>query len=340
MLTFNQISIEDFLSSSGTFIDVRSPLEFSKGHILNAINIPLFDDKQREEIGTIYKKQGSEIAIQVGFKYASKKFPDFLNKVKSITSPLKIYCARGGMRSQSMANFFSKHNYQCLSLKKGYKRYRNHILHKLTQPLKIIILGGSTGCGKTQILQILKKQHCQVVDLENLAKHRGSSFGHLPNISQPSNEQFENLIAHNLQEFNTDLPIWMEQESRLIGKCKIPDLLFSQMLKAPVITISRPLSQRLNLIWEEYHIQSKDSLIKGVEKLRKRLGEKQTDTLISWIEKGLLKKSATQILKYYDKTYNYFLKKHSIEPKYSLFHENWSNIKWAEELKAHENCFF
>ena len=199
----------------GPLIDVRSPGEYYKGNLPNSINIPLFDNEERAKIGTLYKNYGREKAVMQGLEFLANKIENMLenifevlnlykvqnNNSKSEEINLKIYCARGGMRSQSISWLLEKYNQKNITLNGGYKSYRKSTLDNFNKQWEIILIGGKTGTGKTKLLKLLDENNYQIIDLEGLACHRGSTFGALGMHEQPSNEQFENLIADELKSF-------------------------------------------------------------------------------------------------------------------------------------------
>jgi tRNA 2-selenouridine synthase len=174
--------------------DVRSPKEYEEGHIPGAINIPLFDDEERARVGTKYKKEGRIAAIMEGLDLSGPRMTEKLRKALQTAKngKLLVHCWRGGMRSEAMAWLFSLSGIQTTVLEGGYKSYRHLVLDTLAAEREMIILGGMTGSSKTHILRHLKQQGRQVVDLESLANHKGSAFGALGQLPQPSTEQFAN----------------------------------------------------------------------------------------------------------------------------------------------------
>jgi len=189
---FKRIELEKFRSFKGPLIDVRSPSEYYKGHLPNSINIPLFDNDERSKIGTIYKKEGRKKAVIEGLKFFEKKMEFLLDNLfmnidsyKTIPENnnneiiTRIYCSRGGMRSQSMAWLLEKYKLNPITLKGGYKIYRRWVLDTFSKKFNIIVIGGKTGTGKTRLLSLLEKYKYQTIDLERFACHRGSTFGGL-----------------------------------------------------------------------------------------------------------------------------------------------------------------
>ena len=195
--------------------DVRSPCEYAHAHIPGAINLPLFSDEERKIIGTLYKQEGSEQAIERGLEFVGPKLADFVKKAKKLPSPITVYCARGGMRSEAMQRLFSFAGIPSRRLEGGYKTYRQQVLATFQKPWKLLVISGLTGCGKTEFIRNSGKP---AIDLEELARHRGSAFGWLG--AQPSTEHFENLLAEKLNQCDPDLPILVENESRLSAPVK------------------------------------------------------------------------------------------------------------------------
>jgi tRNA 2-selenouridine synthase len=186
------------LAENTPVCDVRSPSEFSSGHIPGAVNIPLFSDAERAAVGIRYKKEGRIPAILEGLKRSAPLMTEKLSKALSAahSGKLLVYCWRGGMRSEAMAWLFSLGDIETEVLEGGYKAYRNYILDRLSEKRKMIVLGGLTGSSKTHIIRHLKSTGHQIIDLEGLANHKGSAFGALGEFPQPSTEHFEIGRAH------------------------------------------------------------------------------------------------------------------------------------------------
>lgn len=334
MLSSNSVDAQDFLKLAGTILDVRSPDEFLQGHIPGAFNLPLFTNEERAQIGTLYKQQGKAQAIELGLKFAGPKLADFVAISRQrVTQTAKLHCWRGGMRSSSMAWLLETAGLQTVTLKRGYKGFRQWALSSTSVPKKIILLGGLTGSGKTAILQELHRKNEQVLDLEKLACHRGSSFGMMGFSKQPSNEQFENEIAVRWASFDSTLPIWIEDESRMIGSCKIPQSIFEQMRSATLFLIERPKSERIMQLKEDYGQIDPSQLIDSVGRIAKKLGGCRTKEVIQQIRSGNLIHAIDIVLDYYDKTYKDDLQRRS-QYIYRLSEENHSNNQWAERILA------
>jgi tRNA 2-selenouridine synthase len=302
------IEIEEFLnlSKSNPVFDVRTPLEFAQGHMPNANNLPIFSNEDRVKIGTAYKQIGREEAILLGFELVGSEWANFIREVKSKTNSKKIliHCWRGGMRSNAMAWAMSFYGFEVFILKGGYKAYRNFVLSSFADSLQLKIIGGLTGSGKTIIIESLKKQGEQTIDLEYLAQHQGSAFGSMGQLVQPTQEQFENNLAFEIKQFDNLKNIWLEDESITIGKRVIPAGLWDQMRIADLKVIEIPKTERLKLLLASYGILPKPFLIESTQKISKRLGPKLTQETIIAIENNEMQTFIENVLYYYDKTYS------------------------------------
>ncbi len=304
-----KIDISRFLDLAAKIpvVDVRSPSEFNRGHITGAINIPLFDDKQREKVGIKYKKEGRSKAILAGIELTGHamhlKLQQALDTAKD--GKLLVHCWRGGMRSETMAWLFSLGDIETKILEKGYKAYRNYILAAFTEKRKIIILGGMTGSSKTRILNHLGKLGEQVIDLEKLANHKGSAFGALGQLPQPSSEHFANLLYHEWSKLNKEIPVWLEDESRNIGNVFMPDNFYNNLQDSPTIVLYVEIEKRLPHLMEEYSKYPSDLLKDSIMKISKRLGGDNTKEALNAVDKGDFAKAVEITLRYYDKAYLY-----------------------------------
>jgi len=314
---FKREELEKFRSFNGPLIDVRSPGEYYKGHMPNSINIPLFDNDERSIIGTIYKKEGRKKAVIEGLKFFEQKMELLLDNLfmtieshKTIAYKnneffIRIYCSRGGMRSQSIAWLLEKYKLNSITLKGGYKIYRRWVLDIFSKKLNIVVIGGKTGTGKTRLLSLLDKYKYQTIDLEGFACHRGSTFGGLGMKEQPSNEKFENKIAEKLNSFKNTNNIFVEAESANIGKCKIPHEFFNQMKKSRRIEIIRSESNRLDELIHTYSVFKKEELQESVLRIKKRLGPQRTKIALESINNERWDLVCKSVLEYYDKCYEY-----------------------------------
>jgi tRNA 2-selenouridine synthase len=226
-------------------------------------------------------------------------------KENDLTKPtIYVHCWRGGMRSAAVAWLLDLYGYKVIQLTGGYKAYRNWVLAQFTIPYSLKVLGGYTGSGKTEILHALQEKNYAVIDLEGLAHHKGSAYGAIGQLPQPSQEMFENIIAEKLLEVNKkQKSIWIEDESQRIGTVLIPTPLFHLMRNSTCYFMTIPFEQRLNFIVEGYGSFDQKSLIEATMRIQKRLGGLETKTAIDFITAGALKEAFSILLKYYDKWY-------------------------------------
>ena len=301
------VLIIDFLKAQDSIklIDVRTPAEFEHGHIPGAVNLPLFSNEERVLVGTTYKQIGREEAIILGFDLTGAKWSGFIKEALLIAPDKKIavHCWRGGMRSGAMAWALDLYGFEVYVIKGGYKKYRGWVHEQFANTYKLIILGGMTGSGKTRILHELKNKGQQIIDIEDLAQHQGSSYGTMNKMTQPSQEQFENNLAHELQNIDAAHNIWVEDESINVGKRTIPTAFWQQMRKAITINLKIDLQLRIDFLTAEYGCLNKDFLIESTERINKRLGPEQTKNAIAAIKESRMADFISIVLVYYDKTY-------------------------------------
>lgn len=288
-------------------MDVRTPAEYEQAHIPGAFNLPLFSNEERAIVGTLYKQEGKQPAVLKGLEIVGPKLPEYIKQAILLnkTDTFLVHCWRGGMRSSSMAWFLETYGFKCITLKGGYKNFRKHVLENFEQQKNIVVLGGKTGSGKTIILQELQKQKEQVIDLEKLAHHKGSTFGSLGEQEQTSQEQFENNLSFQLSKIDPAKKCWIENESRKIGKNIIPEGLWEQMKNASVISVELPLEERINYLVNEYGKFSKEDLIEATERIGKRLGGQHVKRALEALEENDHRTAFEICIQYYDKTYNY-----------------------------------
>jgi tRNA 2-selenouridine synthase len=324
------LNIEKFLEEGkkSLIIDVRTPAEFEQGHIPGAYNIPLFTNEERAIVGTLYKKTGRQEAIHKGLEIFGPRMIWYIEELKKVVAAVKgkdtskshgdesgtikaiyVHCWRGGMRSGSMAWLFEVYGFKVFTLKKGYKTFRNFVLDELKKERKIKIIGGRTGSGKTLVLPELKKKGIQVIDLEKLAHHKGSSFGSIGEQPQPTQEHFENKLAIELLETKTSENLFLEDESKLIGQKIIPKPLFFQMRNCEVFYFEVPFEERAKYIAEQYGKYPKEELFAATERILRRLDTRFSKDALKFIEEGNLIESFKISLRYYDKTYDFGLSK-------------------------------
>ena len=302
----HRITITELMTAPPrAFLDTRSPAEFSHGHLPGAVNLPLFSNEERARVGTTYKQQGREAAILLGFELTGPKWADFIRQALEIAPQKKVtvHCWRGGMRSSAMAWALDLYGFDVLLLEGGYKRYRHWVRQQLELAYELQMIGGMTGSGKTRILHRLRSMGEQVIDLEALAQHQGSTYGTLNKLVQPSQEQFENDLAAELSRLDRHRNIWVEDESITIGRCLIPKTFWHQMQTAPLFDLDVPVQQRIDALVREYGSLDKEFLVECTERIRKRLGLEQTKYAITAIREDNMPEFIRLVLVYYDKMY-------------------------------------
>ncbi|MFZ6748250.1 tRNA 2-selenouridine(34) synthase MnmH [Undibacterium sp. Ren11W] len=246
------------ISEFDTIIDVRSPSEFAEDHIPGAINCPVLDDQERIRVGTMYKQVNAFEAKKVGAALVAKNIAlhleqHFLDKPRE-WKPL-IYCWRGGNRSGSMAHILAKIGWPVVQLDGGYKNYRQHVnasLPVLAEKVQWRVVCGTTGSGKSRLLSSLAKIGAQVLDLEQLAAHRGSVLGYLPSQPQPSQKMFESRIWEVLSNIDFEQVVFVESESKKVGNLRVPDRIIEGMRSSPCIALELALEERVALLMEDY----------------------------------------------------------------------------------------
>ena len=301
------VSAEQFwqLAKNIPIIDVRSPSEFRQGHIPSAVNLPLFNDDERATIGTTYKQVGRQEAVLKGIDFVGPKLADLVLKAQQIAVDGKIlvHCWRGGMRSQSLAQILHLADLQPTLLNGGYKSYRAMVHTSFDQPMNLVVVSGLTGAGKTEALRILESGGEQIVDLEKLANHRGSAFGGIGQLPQPTTEQFENDLFNCLDQLDLNKPVWIEDEGNRVGSVVLPNVLYRRLQRSPAIEIRCDFDQRVSNLVNDYGDLPPAKLIESVEKIQKRLGGLAVKQAIAAVESGEISEAVQIVLAYYDKTY-------------------------------------
>lgn len=311
-MKIQQLQIEEFLARAihTPIIDVRTPAEYRRGHIPNAYNLPLFTNEERAVIGIIYAQKGPQEAFKEGLRVVAPRFVYFIESAEKIapTKEIGVYCWRGGMRSQSIAFLLQSAGFAPYTLVRGYKAYRNFVLSRFQQQYFPILLGGFTGSAKTTVLHHLQQMQMPVIDLEKLANHRGSVFGHIGLGDQPTQQHFENLLGYNLFTLQSHW-FWIEDESRWIGKCLIPKEFWMKMKDAPVILLQISREKRIQTILEEYGSYPIAQLLEATHRIAKKLGPNRYRQILELFHQEKLEDIVDLLLEYYDKTYQYALEK-------------------------------
>ena len=352
-----KIHIEQFLELAKQYpvIDVRSPGEYKHAHIPGALSLPLFTDEERKVVGTAYKQQSREAAIKIGLDFFGPKMKKMVEEVESLVISREslardaglttndsrlvlLYCWRGGMRSAAVAWLLDLYGFKVYTLAGGYKKFRNHVLDVFKEPHSFKIIGGFTGSGKTELLKALKEKGESIIDLEDIAKHKGSAFGNIGMPAQPTQEMFENLLAlelcknpsisnrqssipgssHSRFTIHDSQSIWIEDESQRIGLVNLPNDFWKTMRQSPVYFLDIPFEERLKHITEEYGNLDKQRVVDAIGRIREKLGGLDAKTAIQLLDEGNTIESFRILLKYYDKHYLKAL--HNREGLNSLLH--------------------
>lgn len=307
--------------SNPLYVDVRAPVEYNEDHIPGAVNLPIFNDEERKEVGTLYKMAGKMDAVKRGSEIGGKRIPEIIKSLAEVKDrEIIIYCARGGMRSGAVASLINSLGIKTYRIIDGYRSYRNLVMDYLStvriRP-QVFVLQGLTGAGKTEVLKTIGNS----VDLEEMAGHRSSLFGSI-GLKQNSQKRFETLLWQRLVELNDEDFVLFEGESKKIGNLHIPDNIFSQMREAPAVFLDTPVDKRVEIIRKEYTGFNEDELVlKTVNTLRKKLGGVKTDTLIELYTSGNVDEFIKiLLLDYYDQLY-----RHTLDTFEYLAHINYTD---------------
>ncbi|HMQ46063.1 MAG TPA: tRNA 2-selenouridine(34) synthase MnmH [Saprospiraceae bacterium] len=310
-MAVRNITIEEYWQhacGNMPLLDVRTPAEYHHGHIPGAWNLPLFSNEERADIGTIYKKQSPRLAFLKGLEYVGPQMRHLVEAASKIATAgqIAVHCWRGGQRSNSLAWLLGTAGLEVQVIKGGYKAYRQ-FLHQQFESFSssLLIVGGSTGSGKTAMLHALAEQGEQIIDLERLARHKGSAFGALGEPGQPTVEQFENDLYEAIRQLDPTKRIWLENESKAIGKVYIPDPLWQKICAAPLFDVKLPLEARIKRLLDEYACFSIEDLKASFKKIEKRLGGQHLKAALEALDAGKLDEAAKIALQYYDKAYQH-----------------------------------
>lgn len=316
-----KIDIEEALHIKDlVFIDVRSEDEYELDTIPGAINIPILNNSEREQVGYVYTQVDKEEAKKIGLKYASTKLVDFYEQAKRIKNDSKhvaLFCYRGGMRSNSVANVLDTMGFDLFLIQGGYKSYRKYVLEELVKyegKYKFVVLHGYTGTGKTKILKLLEDHGKSILDLESLARNAGSVFGNIAYEGESnSQKKFESLLLEKLEKISNSY-VFTESESKRVGKAILPDFLFNDMENGYHVLIETTLEKRVENIVDDYvsNISSAKykEIAEAIKKLGKKLGGDKVDILIEELGKKNYSMIARELMiNYYDPLYKYSLEK-------------------------------
>jgi tRNA 2-selenouridine synthase len=314
------VLLDDFLllRKNLPVVDVRSPLEFSEGHMRGAINIPLLNNEERVQVGTDYKKKGQKEAIKTGFRLVGPRLLDIVNETEKIGKEILVHCWRGGMRSNNFSQFVAMAGVKSQTLTGGYKSYRQQAVKSFSEPFQFRIIGGCTGSGKSEILRALGQQGAQIIDLEAMAHHRGSAFGGLMMPPQPTTEQFQNELFEEILKLDITRPVWIEDESIAIGKIFLPNELWQTMSKSPVIEMGVSKGTRIQRLVDEYGPADKEEFLAAMSNIVKKLGGQHFNTAKEKLFQGDMASVIEILLTYYDKAYQNGLERKKARIKHRL----------------------
>jgi len=311
--------------------------------------LPLFTDEERAVVGSAYKQESRESAIKLGLDFFGPKMKRMVEEVESLvqsresgvksselrtpnSKTILVYCWRGGMRSGAVAWLLDVYGFKVYTLIGGYKKFRNFVLDTFKLPFELKVLGGYTGSGKTEVIKELKRKGELVIDLEDIAKHKGSAFGNIGMPKQPTQEMFENILSFELRKLRYEppmkdqnipqiidhSPIWLEDESQRIGHINLPNHLWYTMRQSQIYFLHIPFEERLKHLDKEYGALDKERMIDAIQRIKERLGGLEAKKAIEYLNENNTIESFRILLKYYDKWYTKGL--HNRENINSLLH--------------------
>ena len=252
-----KVDVADWMSCEER-IDVRSPSEFAEDHLPGAVNLPVLDDAERTRVGTMYVQQSAFDARKVGAALVARNIATicetYARDKPRNWSPL-VYCWRGGQRSRSLVHVLSEIGFRAVQLNGGYRAWRRHVVTMLAhapEQFRFTVVCGLTGSGKSRLIEAIAAAGGQVLDLERLARHRGSLLGDLPGDPQPSQKLFESGLIETLGSFDAGEPVFVESESRRIGRLQLPDALLAEMRASPCLHLDVPRSLRVSMLMDDY----------------------------------------------------------------------------------------
>ncbi|RZI42858.1 tRNA 2-selenouridine(34) synthase MnmH [Herbaspirillum sp. HC18] len=302
--------MQDF-SSYDLIIDARSPHEYEEDHIPGAINLPVVDDAEFAEVGTLHRTDPLA-AYQLGARYSLMNIARHIEQCISrypARARILVYCFRGGKRSKVWFDVLDTIGYRVEKYKGGWKTYRRSVNEQLASfpaDFRYIVVSGPTGCGKTRLLGALHDAGAQVLDLEDIATHRGSIIGAVPGKKQPTQKMFDSLLLKRLSEFDPEKPVWVESESKKIGKVQLPDALLARMRVGMTVAVDAPMPQRVQLLREDYaHFETDpNALIERLRHLRPLIGGEEFSEWERLAQARLVPELFERLMRnHYDPTY-------------------------------------
>lgn len=308
-----RITIDEFLTLRRELpvVDVRSEGEFQQGHIAGVVNIPVLNNEERRQVGIDYKYKGQAAAIQTGFRLVGPRLAGIVNDSLALGDEIIVHCWRGGMRSNNFCSFVEMARQKTHQLVGGYKAYRHSVAASFARPLQLIVLGGCTGSGKSEILRALARAGEQVIDLERLANHKGSVFGGLMMPLQPTTEQFENDLFEVLTDLDPSKRIWLEDESRGIGRVFLPEAFWTQINTNGVVEVELNKEARIRRLTDEYGPADRDAFLEAMTRITRKLGGQHFNAAREALLGDDMAATIDILLTYYDKAYRIDLKNKS-----------------------------
>lgn len=330
------ISLDDFLKLRHDLpvVDVRSPLEFQQGHVPGAHNVPLLNNQERTAVGTDYKQKGQAEAIKTGFRMVGPRLEEIVKQAEEIAGgkELLVHCWRGGMRSANFCQFVGMARIKSRALVGGYKAYRQRALENFKKPFQLILLTGFTGSGKSEILRALKAQGEQILDLEQLASHKGSAFGGLMMPAQPTTEQFQNDLFEEILKLDLSKRIWVEDESIAIGKIFLPQELWNTMCESGLVQMNVSKEIRVQRLVNEYGSADRLEFLMMIGKITKKLGGQNYLAAKDKLLIGDMASTIDILLTYYDKAYRASIEKRKDKILGIAEWDGQDKIRFAEKL--------
>ncbi|WP_438447938.1 tRNA 2-selenouridine(34) synthase MnmH [Gorillibacterium sp. sgz5001074] len=319
---FQDLTIEEFLTrmKNGelTVVDVRSESEYEDSSIPGSRNIPLFDDEERREVGTLYKQVSVDAAKEKGLEIVSRKLPAFIKELESLPGKKAVFCWRGGMRSKTTATLMSLYGIRVYRLYGGFRAYRKWVVETLesyaVRP-PCYVIHGHTGTGKTKILKMLTNQGEAAIDLEGLAGHRGSIFGQVG--LKPNNQKtFESLLVADLFRTDTAERIWLEAESKRVGKVVLPEFLVAAKESGKHFRIDLPMEERVRNIIEDYRPEEhREECLKAFDVIERRIHTPVANEIKAHLLAARYAEAVELLLiHYYDPRYEHAASQYAEEP--------------------------
>ena len=303
-------------------IDVRTPAEFAETTIPGAVNVPIFSNDERIEIGTVFKEQGKRDARKLGVRLVAPKIPLLMDRVEELRQghpgPVIVFCWRGGMRSLAMTSFMNLAGIPARQMLGGHKGFRRKVLDYFEQQQwpPVFVLRGLTGTGKTRVLQQLQQMDYPVIDLEGLANHRGSAFGALGLEQQPSQKKFDALLWARLEQLKNSPYLVTEGESLHIGRVVVPKSFHQAMQVQTSLWLTASLDVRTQIILEDYPAldQLREQFKRPINALKERLGSQVVAEFLELLDTGQWDKLVHELMvRYYDPLYLHTLPERRVE---------------------------